>query len=146
MSTFFTVEEMRCKDKTRTPYPAEWEETRLVELFETLDEIRFAWGSPLTVVSGYRTAAYNAKLSKLSVGVAKNSQHVEGRAVDLAPTNPTSDRVEALWNLVRSLWHHGKLEGMGGLGIYPRWIHVDARAHAPGHLTQWSGRKHGSER
>ena len=144
--TFFTIEEMTCKDRKRTPYPAGWAVTRLAELFETLDEIRYAWGGPLTVVSGYRTPEYNAKLASKSSGVANNSQHVQGRAADISPTKPTRERVEALWNLVRSMWHHGKLPLLGGLGVYPGWIHVDTRPHLPGHLIQWTGAGFGSER
>ncbi len=146
MSTFFTVEEMRCKDKARTPYPVELVITEWPGLSEIADEIRYAWGGQLNVISGYRTPTYNARLSKKSTGVAKDSQHVLGRAMDIAPVNPTAERIKALWELTRSLWHQGKLEKMGGLGVYPGWIHIDTRPHAPGHLTQWYGKGFGSEK
>jgi uncharacterized protein YcbK (DUF882 family) len=144
MSKYFTVDEMRCHDGT--PYPTGWED-RLFALFETLDAIRGAWGGPLTVVSGYRTPEHNAKLAAQSDGVAKASQHVQGRAADIRPGQPTVFRVAQLHDLTKELYSQGKLESLGGLGIYAGlWIHVDIRARPSGRLVEWVGNGVGSEK
>lgn len=147
--THFAVEEFASHDGA--PYPAEWVGDRLAALCKVLDVIRDAWGSPLTVVSGYRTAALNAALVQASAarngvsGVAQNSQHIQGRAADVRPANPTIGRVAQLHALARRLFDAGKLPGLGGLGLYPGWIHVDVRAKVNGHLATWIGIGAGSE-
>lgn len=50
-----------------------------------LDPLRQAWGRPLTVNSGYRSAALNA-----AVGGSKTSHHLKGMAADIT----TGDRVD----------------------------------------------------
>lgn len=136
MSKYFTLDEMRCHDEARTPYPAEWVGDRLTALFATLDEIREAWGGPLIVVSGYRTAAYNAELAAKSSGVAKDSQHIQGRAADVRPVD--RERVPELHALVLKLHGEHRLPRLAALGLYPGWIHVDVRYRAPGAaLVRW---------
>lgn len=54
--------------------------TLLVNL--VLDPLREAWGSPLTVNSGYRCAALNR-----AVGGAAHSQHLTGQAADITTGN-----------------------------------------------------------
>lgn len=135
-SKYFTVPEFDCHDGTA--YPEGWADDRLQALCETLDVIREAWGGPLFVVSGYRSAAYNAR-----VGGAKASQHVQGRAADVRPTSVTAERVRELHDMVLRLHAEGKLPRLGGLGIYGRWIHVDVRAGT--RLARWTGAGVGSE-
>jgi uncharacterized protein YcbK (DUF882 family) len=72
---------------------------------------------PFHVISGYRSPETNALLRKRNRGVAKNSLHVVGKAIDIRlPGVPLSvlRRVAV------------KLRG-GGVGYYPRsnFIHVD---------------------
>ena len=139
MSEHFSVDEFRCHDGAE--YPAEWVDDRLAVLCRVLEAIRTAWGGPLTVVSGYRTAAYNAR-----IGGAKLSQHVQGRAADVRPTNPTPERVAQLHRLVKQMQAQGRLDALGGLGEYVGWIHVDIRSQNPvGHLATWTGNGVGSE-
>lgn len=79
---------------------------------------------PFDIVSGYRSRATNEKLRKNSSGVAKNSFHCKGMAVDLkSPKN-----LHRLRNYAIKL-------GRGGVGTYSRsgFIHVDVR----GHLATW---------
>lgn len=142
MSRYFTADEMRCH--SGEAYPAIWAD-RLAALFGVMDSIRDAWDAPLIVVCGYRTAAYNAALAEASAkrnggvsGVAQNSQHVQGRAADIRPQAPTVDRVAELHELVLRMHEEGKLPALGGLGLYPGWIHVDVRANS-GHLARWGG-------
>lgn len=139
----FRPEEFDCHDGT--DYPAEWISTRLADLVETLDVIREAWGGPLSVVSGYRSPAWNER-----VGGAKASQHAEGRAADIRPRPQLdenyADTVMRLHALILELYRTRKLPLLGGLGVYPRWVHVDCRERpADGHLARWRGAGVGSE-
>ena len=137
-AAYFTVDEFRCH--SGEPYPPEWENDRLQSLVDALDAIRSAWGGPLHVVSGYRTAAYNTR-----IGGARNSQHVQGRAADVRPAKPTPENVARLHSLVGTLYAEGRLPRLGGLGLYPGWIHVDVRAKRDGRLATWTGAGVGSE-
>jgi uncharacterized protein YcbK (DUF882 family) len=78
------------------------------------------------VISGYRTPRSNALLSRTTKGVAKNSFHIYGKAVDirLPDYNLSTLRRKAM-----------KLRG-GGVGYYPRsnFIHVDV-----GSVRYWRG-------
>lgn len=142
MSAWFHVSELTSHDGV--PYPAEWSTSRLPALLSQLDLIRGGWGGPLRVVSGYRSPEHNAK-----VGGVKLSQHMEGRAVDLAPmvaSDQVETQVEGLHRLVWRLIHEDKLQLIGGVGLYPRWIHVDIRPRPPnGHIARWTGSGIGSE-
>jgi len=81
-------------------------------------------GEPFTVVSGYRTKRTNAMLRDRSRGVAKNSYHLKGMAVDLACRSRSVRQVAAA---AQSL-------GAGGVGRYSRseFTHVDS-----GPVRQW---------
>jgi uncharacterized protein YcbK (DUF882 family) len=72
---------------------------------------------PVHVISGYRSAATNAMLARRSKGVAKNSLHIKGKAIDLRlPERRLKDvRAAAL-----------ALAG-GGVGYYPKpdFVHMD---------------------
>lgn len=132
----FSLAEFRCAEGT--PYPTEWVDDRLMPMCQMLEVIREAWGGPLVVISGYRTAAYNEARRRQSAGVAKMSQHIQGRAADIAPAGIVAARVPALHRAILSLYGDGKLPALGGLGIYSRWVHVDIRAHGD-RLAQWTG-------
>lgn len=149
-SAHFSIDEFRCHDGTE--YPPEWVEDRLAVLCRVLDAIRDSWGGPLTVVSGYRTSAFNQALADASAarnggvsGVAKDSQHVQGRAADIRPANPTPERVTMLHERIKELFADGRIQDMGGLGVYPGWCHVDVREKTNGHLATWTGVGVGSE-
>jgi zinc D-Ala-D-Ala carboxypeptidase len=103
-----------------------------------LQPLREQWGGVLYVVSGYRTLAHNAE-----IGGAIHSAHLDARAADIRPTNPSEVRL--LHALALDLYLAGDLAKMGGLGIYDRWIHLDTRKAADGHLRRWSGAQHGAE-
>jgi uncharacterized protein YcbK (DUF882 family) len=124
-------------------YPVEWAE-RLQALCSQLDVIRGAWGGPLRVVSGYRTPAHNA-----AVGGAQASQHMEGRAADIAPFARADVMAEQCLDLharILRLLSEQKLPLVGGLGVYKGWVHVDIRPKPPdGHIARWVGTGIGSE-
>ena len=66
----FKVREFRCRDGSDVVMIDE-------SLVMLLQCIREHFGKPITITSGYRTAAHNA-----AVGGAKSSQHLLGRAAD----------------------------------------------------------------
>lgn len=137
----FSVGEFACRDGSAYPVAEldedgrTWLETRLLPLCETLEAIREAAGAtPLTVNSGYRSPAYNAKLS----GSAKDSQHPKGRAADIVHRTM---RPLALFSLILALYEDGKLPHLGGVGLYPNFVHVDVRPRVGGHLAVWGGKR-----
>ncbi len=52
-------------------------------VMEVLQPLRDKWGGPLTINSGYRCPALNAK-----VGGVSTSQHLKGEAADIAAPDP----------------------------------------------------------
>ena len=112
----FKVREFRCKDGTDTVMVDE-------TLTVVLQCIREHFGKPVTITSGYRTAAHNA-----AVGGAKSSQHLLGRAADIRVEGVSVEDVAAYAESLMPDW--------GGVGRYPvkagrptGWVHVDTRAN-----------------
>jgi len=85
---------------------------QLYDLKHTL-EVR----KPFHIVSGYRSPATNADLRKHSDGVAKNSLHMEGRAIDI--------RIEGL-DTIR-IRNAALAMQRGGVGYYEKsdFVHLD---------------------
>ncbi len=122
------------------PYPGEWIKDRLLPLCHALEAIRLDLGGhPMTIVSGFRTAAHNAALRDADgsgTGVAQNSQHLLGRAADIAVDGIAPSDVHAC---ALRLFKAGIIE-IGGIGLYNGWVHVDVRERPEsGHLAQWDG-------
>lgn len=139
LTPHFSVGEFRCHDGT--PYPPEWIDERLRPLCAVLETIREACdGRRVTILSGYRTPAYNEGLRDADgsgTGVAKRSQHLEGRAADIAVDGLTPSEVCAA---LRTLLKAGRLPQLGGYGLYTGWVHVDVRPKdADGHVARWLG-------
>ncbi|MGI9483959.1 MAG: YcbK family protein, partial [Hyphomicrobiales bacterium] len=92
------------------------------ELFDMIWEIKTELRSkkPIHVISGFRSARTNKKLRRMGRKVARRSQHIQGRAIDLFfPDAPLVKVRNAA--LVREI---------GGVGYYPRsgskgFVHVD---------------------
>jgi uncharacterized protein YcbK (DUF882 family) len=78
--------------------------------------------SSALILSGYRTPETNAWLRATHFGVAENSQHMYGRAIDVS-----LDRLEDAKTAARRM-------ALGGVGWYPRshFIHLDT-----GPLRNW---------
>lgn len=98
------------------------------ELFDILHQLqyRLRTNQEFHVVSAYRSPATNAKLAEQSGGVAKNSMHTHGKAIDIRlPGRKLSDLRAAALSLQ-----------MGGVGYYPssNFIHLDT-----GHVRFWGG-------
>ena len=72
---------------------------------------------PFTVISGYRSPETNAMLAGRNRGVARNSYHVHGMAIDLrVPERATADIRRVALDLAG-----------GGVGYYPKsdFVHLD---------------------
>ena len=69
-----------------------------------------------TVLSAYRTAETNASLARTTFGVAENSQHLYGRALDIHLGSRLTDAMTAARAMRR-----------GGVGWYPHsgFLHID---------------------
>ena len=118
----FKVREFRCRDGSDTVMVDE-------TLTVVLQCIREHFGKPVTITSGYRTAAHNA-----AVGGAKSSQHLLGRAADIRVQGVSVEAVAAYAESLMPDW--------GGIGRYPvkagrttGWVHVDTRADK----ARWRG-------
>jgi uncharacterized protein YcbK (DUF882 family) len=89
------------------------------ELLDLVNAIQSRIGrrAPLHVVSGYRSPESNAMLYEASNGVARNSYHMKGMAIDIrAPGFDTR------------ILHNAALRmRAGGVGFYPQsdFVHVD---------------------
>ena len=127
----FTSDEFDCHDDT--PYPPEWYEERLRPLCETLQALRDEVSRPISIISGYRSPTWNAR-----VGGVDHSQHPQGRAADIRIGGMAPAEVQAK---LLGLLLAGKLPHLGGLGIYKTFVHVDVRVRKPdGSIARWSGK------
>lgn len=84
-------------------------------LWQTMQAV--GYGGTVEVLSAYRSPATNAWLASMSRGVARDSQHMNGNAMDIRfPGVP----VFKIRQAARSLQ-------MGGVGFYPRsgFVHLD---------------------
>ena len=115
LSPAFKVREFRCRDGSDVVMIDE-------SLVVLLQCIREHFGKPITITSGYRTAAHNT-----AVGGSKSSQHLLGKAADIQVADTTVEAVAAYAESLMPDW--------GGVGRYPvksgrakGWVHVDTRA------------------
>ena len=117
LSPAFRVREFRCRDGT---------DTILIDegLVVLLQCIREHFGKPVTITSGYRTAAHNR-----AVGGAVYSQHQYGRAADIRVSGVPVEQLAAYAETL--------LPGTGGIGRYPAkgFVHVDVRKAK----SRWAG-------
>lgn len=109
----------------RVPYPEELFPFLRQLCFE-LEIIRAAFNRPITILSGFRSSAYNK-----AVGGARNSQHLHGTAADIAISGVSASKVH---DTILRLHREGIVK-LGGLGRYKTHTHVDIR---PGRLRRWS--------
>lgn len=91
-------------------------DTHLLDLLYGIS-IKLKPEKPFQVISGYRTPETNAKLRKRGKGAAKNSYHIQGKAVDIClPGYRTSALRRAAYKMKS-----------GGVGYYPhqKFVHID---------------------
>jgi uncharacterized protein YcbK (DUF882 family) len=88
-------------------------------LFDLLHDLRTQLGTdePFQVISGYRSPETNAQLRNVSLGVAKNSYHVKGMAIDVRMPRSATRRLHRTALRMQA----------GGVGYYPKsdFVHVD---------------------
>ena len=105
LSTNFTVKEFACKDGNVAVLIDD-------KLVDGLQKIRTHFGKPININSAYRTAAHNK-----AVGGSPNSQHLQGKAADIAIGGVSPLAVAQFAESI----------GMGGIGLYDGFTHVDSR-------------------
>lgn len=153
----FPLDKFACHDGT--PYPPEWIDSRLKPLCDMLEVIRFeAGGESIIIDDGFRTLEYDERLHAKHIAALKaqglpddhlvaeasSSQHPKGTAADIRHASMSA---LALFNLILKLFECGKLSQLGGVGLYPNFVHVDIRprpgANGPttGHLAIWGARR-----
>ena len=108
ISTHFKVKEFACKDGSAIIFVDDY----MVQVLEILRNKM--GGKPITITSGYRTPAHNAK-----VGGAKYSYHMRGMAVDIRVDEKTPKEVAKALD---------KIVPMCGIIVYDNWVHFDTRA------------------
>ena len=115
LSPHFKVWEFACHDGSDTVFvsPA---------LVEVLEKIRVHFGKPVIISSGYRTESHNAKN-----GGAAYSQHKYGLAADIQISGVRPTDIAAYAETL--------LGQKGGIGVYPRFCHVDVRTEK----SRWQG-------
>jgi lysozyme len=87
-----------------------------------LEPLRAEFG-PVTIVSGWRSTAYNASVGGAPLSYHRRIAGRRGSAVDLqCHKGRPSD-----W------YRHLDRAGAPGLGLYPTWVHVDNR----GERARW---------
>lgn len=107
LSENFTVKEFKCNDGS---------DKIKIDLnnVSNLQKIRNHFGKSIKITSGYRTAAYNAK-----IGGSKNSYHCKGQATDIVVTNINARKVAM----------YAEFIGCKGVIWYPlkKFTHIDTR-------------------
>ena len=117
----FNLSEFDCKDGTEMPSELL---TNVLELAESLQELREILNSPIRINSAYRSLQHNAK-----IGGSTNSQHLFGKAADIVVKGKTPSQVATM---IKLLILEGKMK-QGGIGVYDNFTHYDIR----GHKARW---------
>jgi len=98
---------------------------RVLEYLNRLDN-SLGGGHEIHIISGYRSPAYNRHLRGTSHGVAKNSFHMKGMAIDLQIPGVGLDKIRRTALALAA----------GGVGYYPHhgFVHIDS-----GNCRTWVG-------
>ena len=94
-------------------------------LVECLTRVQDATDNPMSVLSAYRSFAYNERIRRAGDGAAKSSYHISGSAADVVTSTPVEQFAVAVY--LECGCHVG-------FGVSPRFYHVDIRDHA---VTPW---------
>jgi len=96
----------------------------IIDILSIIDR-KMDVSSPYEILSGYRSPKTNSMLGNSSRGVAKNSFHMYGQALDIRIPNYSTKKVR---NIAKSI-------KAGGVGYYPRsnFVHIDT-----GKVRSWS--------
>ncbi len=97
-----------------------------IRLFDLLHELQTKLNNDGTIeiISGYRSPKTNMMLASLSDGVAKNSYHTKGMAIDIRMPGSSLPKIHKTALAMRR----------GGVGYYPdsEFVHVDV-----GPIRRW---------
>lgn len=109
-SKFFKLEELLRSDKAlaaQIENLPSWTDVRnLYDLaVSVLDPIRYAWGQPLMVTSGFRSTQLNA-----AVGGVPTSAHMEGCAVDITLCSWSTRKMSELYSLITHMVDDGVID------------------------------------
>jgi uncharacterized protein YcbK (DUF882 family) len=107
-----------------TNEPADMDQRVFEVLAKAADKFK---ADRINIVSGFRSDKYNLILRKKGRGVARNSQHTKGKAIDFRIPGVSTARLHSFARTLR----------LGGVGFYPSsgFIHVDC-----GPVRFWTGR------
>jgi uncharacterized protein YcbK (DUF882 family) len=123
ISPHYRWDEFRCHDGK--DIPERYRPSIVTLCYTRLEPIRSIWDRPVTILSGFRSQAWNARVEG-----AKNSMHCVGKAADIVVAGITAMEVaDAIEDAIQS----GTLPD-GGVGRYKRWTHVDF-----GRPRRWRG-------
>jgi uncharacterized protein YcbK (DUF882 family) len=94
-------------------------DVQLLDALSTLYE-RFDGRGHFEVISGFRSPRTNEALRHVTTGVAKDSLHMSGRAIDVRLTSAATDELRAAAIALKC----------GGVGYYPEsnFVHIDTGA------------------
>jgi uncharacterized protein YcbK (DUF882 family) len=100
-------------------------EPKLLDLLNLLGR-QLETNAAFQVICGYRSPATNAMLHATSTGVASNSLHMEGKAIDIRVPGRS----------LATLHDTALAMRVGGVGYYPKsdFVHVDVGA-----VRNWNG-------
>ncbi len=81
-------------------------------------------GRPMEVLSGYRSPKTNNRLRQASTGVARNSYHMYGQALDIRMPGYSTAKLRTVAGSLKA----------GGVGYYPKsnFVHIDT-----GKIRSW---------
>lgn len=113
ISNNFKLKEFQCKDGSQLVKIDS-------ELLHKLQKLRDSMGKPVIINSGYRTPEYNK-----TVGGAKKSYHMQGKAVDIRINGLKPEEIAKI----------AEKTGFTGIGIYKSFTHLDIRPNK----TKWYG-------
>ena len=122
LTTNFTLAEFQ--SKCGRPMPDDVKQN-IQKLANSLQVLRDHLGKPITINSAYRSPEHNAK-----IGGVRNSQHVQGKAADIAVQGMTTRQVATE---IEKLIASGQML-QGAIGIYPTFVHYDIRKNK----VRWS--------
>ena len=117
----FKLSEFDCKDGSEMPSQLL---PNVLELAESLQELRNVLNTPIKINSAYRSLEHNA-----SIGGTNSSQHLFAKAADIVVKGKTPAQVATM---IKLLILQGKMK-QGGIGVYDTFTHYDIR----GYKARW---------
>lgn len=137
---YFSFKEMTATATGHPNTPETWDAfCNILDTALNLDRIREAFGLPIRITSGYRSAAVNT-----AVGGSNTSAHCKGMAIDIQPYKNTKANMDALMGLLRLNIQNYNIDqliiytadGKDPLGTTQavKWIHVGFAVKPRGQL------------